>query len=345
MGGNALSVESVRLNAANYKKLSNYCVTQLALNFPLGRFHAIESYGSKADHGDLDLLVYAPRYDPFLCASSLGATEVVRNGPVTSIGISSLQEFGLEEGDVFQVDLISIDADSFEYAANYFSFNDLGNLIGRTAHAMGVAHRHDGLYYYMRDGDYKFREILLTKNYDQALIFLGYDHERFSQGFETLNEIFMYVSGSDFFNTGIFLLENRNAKSRIRDRKRKTYMEFLDFCEKNSDLTGYEYPKEKSEWFSRIKEYFPHFDGEYKEAVAALQRQRILKSKFNGEMVSKLTGLQGKELGVFMKEFKNSFGSNEELGAFVLHSTVEEIKSRVNSFVESLRGFQKSDCG
>lgn len=45
-----------------------------------------------------------------------------------------------------------------------------------------------------------------------------------------LNDIFRYVVGSACFNRDIFLLENRDAQSRIRDRKCKTCMAFLDCC-------------------------------------------------------------------------------------------------------------------
>jgi len=148
-----------------------------------------------------------------------------------------------------------------------------------------------------RDGDYHFREILLTRNYDEALTFLGYSPARFHAGFDSLSDIFEYVAGSAYFNRNIFLLENRSAQSRIRDRKRKTYAEFLKFCEAHPELPGYAYPERKADWLPRIEQGFPAFKAEHDKALADLAELRAVKAKFNGEWVSQLTGLQGKELG------------------------------------------------
>lgn len=338
MGGNALSVTSTRLTKANYERMAQDCVTKLKETFPQGRVVAIASYESKTDHGDLDLLVSFENYDPYAAAKALAATEVVRNGPVTSLGVRVRPEVEELDGNVFQVDLISIDAASFDYAAAYFSFNDLGNLIGRTAHAAGLAHKHNGLWFYVRDGDYHFREILLTRNYDEALTFLGYSPARFHAGFDSLSDIFEYVAGSAYFNRNIFLLENRNAQSRIRDRKRKTYTEFLKFCEAHPELPGYAYPERKADWLPRIEQGFPAFKAEHDKALADLAELRAVKAKFNGEWVSQLTGLQGKELGELMKRFKASFESIEAQRTFVLTKTPAELELRVRLELSKLKG-------
>lgn len=339
MGGNALSIPSVRLTRSNYTRVAAECLTKLQALYPRGRVAAVEAYRSKESHGDLDILITTPAYDPLAAAAALGTVETVRNGPVTSLGILVRPEIPHLAGNIFQVDLISIDAASFDYAAAYFAFNDLGNLIGRTAHAAGLAHKHNGLWYYLRDGDYLVKEILLTRNHDQALPFLGYDPARFNEGFEGLEDIFWYVAQSKYFNRDIFLLENRNAKSRIRDRKRKTYMDFLQFCEKHPELPAYTYPTDKAAWLPRIAEHFPNFQTEYAAALADLAEQREVKAKFNGEWVSQLTGLQGKELGGLMKAVKDSFESPEAQRAFVLAKSPRELELRVRG----VRSRQRED--
>lgn len=329
MGGNALTCTSVRLTKQNYERMAADCTAKLQAAFPQARVATIESYRSKASHGDLDVLVSSEGYDPVKAAAALDAVEVVRNGPVTSVGVIVRPEVPFRDGNVFQVDLIAIAPVAFDYCDRYFAFNDLGNLIGRTAHAAGLAHRHDGLWYYGRDGDYKFREILLTQDYWQALTFLGYDADRFAAGFEDLEDIFWYVATSAYFNRDIFLLENRNAKSRVRDRKRKTYMAFLEFCEKHPELPGYGYPQDKAAWLPRIAEHFPHFQAEYDQALADLAEQRAVKAKFNRDWVSQLTALQGKELGVLMKRLRESFKSPEAQRAFILTHSRQDIEVQV----------------
>ena len=186
--------------------------------------------------------------------------------------------------------------------------------------------------YYFRDGtsgDYKFREIVLTRKFEEALPFMGYDPVTYGQGFDTPEDIYRYVASSVFFNPAIFLLENRNATSRVRDKKRVMYMQFLKFCEAHTDLPAYQYPADKAAWLPRIAEYFPHFQAEYDQAVADLAEHRAVKAKFNGEWVAQLTGLQGKELGAVMKQFKESFESGDALRAFVLGNSLESLAVRV----------------
>jgi hypothetical protein len=336
MGGNALGRTSVRLTKKNYDRMAAECVAKLRALYPDNRATAIEAYRAKYDFGDLDILVESTGYDPHAAAEALGAHEVVRNGPTTSIGVLVREDQPYVDGNVFQVDLVSSDSASFDYAKAYFSFNDLGNLVGRTAHRAGLAHRHDGLYYYVRDGDYKFRELMLTQNYDTALSFLGYEPARFHAGFETLTDIFEYVTGSAYFHRDIFLLENRNYQSRVRDRKRKTYTDFLAYCEARPDLPAYAYPESKSAWLPRIFEQFPQFKLDYEKALQDMANQGEVKKRFNGEFVGGLTGLEGKTLGMLMKHVKESFPTPEALHQFVLSTSDEALAEHVTKVRASL---------
>lgn len=179
------------------------------------------------------------------------------------------------------------------------------------------------------DGDYKFGEIVLTRDYGAALAFLGYDPAVFAAGFDSLDDIYHYVASTPYFNRDIFLLENRNATSRVRDKKRVVYSEFLKWCEARPALTSFQYPEAKSEWLPLIAERFPHFQAAYDQSLADLARLRAVKAKFNGDWVAQLTGLQGKELGVLMMHFKNSFESVEAQRTFVLERSPDEIEARV----------------
>jgi len=120
-------------------------------------------------------------------------------------------------------------------------------------------------------------------------------------------------------------LENRNYRARVRDRKRKTYCEFLKWCEVTPGLPAYAFPEDKSAWLPRIVEHFPQFEADYAQSLADLAELRAVKAKFNGEWVSQVTGLQGKELGFLMKRFKESFRSPTEQGAYVLARRSDEL--------------------
>lgn len=323
MGGNALKQhQAVRLDKNDYEPLAGQCIARLRALYPAGRIEAIQAYREKQSFGDLDVLVAADGYDPFKAADALGSVEVVRNGPVTSVGVE------VPDG-IFQVDLIKSPLEEFDYASRYFRWNDLGNLIGRIAHAMGVAHRHDGLFFYFRDGDHLFREILLTRDHDLALLFLGLDPLRFNRGFDTLEDVFRFVASSSFFNRDIYLLQNRNAKSRVRDSKRPSYMKFLAWCEANPDLPSFSFPENKILWLARFSVHFPGFSAEHEKAESDLARIHAAREKFNGEWVSSITGLTGKPLGELIRKFRESFESTEAQHDFVLSASPDEIKNRI----------------
>lgn len=62
-----------------------------------------------------------------------------------------------------------------------------------------------------------------------------------------------------------------------------------------------------------------------------METQRAVKLKFNGEGVAQLTGLQGKELGMLMKHFKESFDTPEALQQFVLNQPRALLEQRIVS--------------
>jgi hypothetical protein len=223
---------------------------------------------------------------------------VVKNGDVTSIGV----RVGMK---IHQIDLISASVEEFEFSVNYFSFNDCGNMIGRVAHKMGLKFGHDGLWLPLRDGDHMFAKICLTRDFDEALRFMDYNPRVFHNGFATLEDIFEYVATNGRFNKEIFLLENRNTIAKTRERKRKTYMAFLEWVKTRQGLAEFEWPKDKSVWLSRIFLHFPKAAIEYHDATWNLKETKRARELFNGEMVMGLTGLEGKELGKFMKHLKD----------------------------------------
>lgn len=124
MGGKALSANvAIRLTKANYERLASECVAKLRAAYPGMRIEVLGNYLDKADFGDCDILIEA--------------VEVVRNGPVTSIGVIVRPEAPFRDGNVFQVDLIRMPLEAFDFALAYFGRGDAGNLLGRIARAMG----------------------------------------------------------------------------------------------------------------------------------------------------------------------------------------------------------------
>lgn len=337
MGGKALSQPSPRLATPRLLQLVEDLQGRLKTFNPSLQIRPIPWYTQKPDHGDLDLLVAATDdFDPSMVAKAIDAVEVVRNNTVTSLGIEQ------PEG-VFQVDLIAVDPQAFDFALSYFAYNDMGNLLGRVAHKLGFKLGHLGLSYVLRDPENDTRvidELVVTTSWSEALNFLGYDAKAYRAavargGFDTLEEIFEYVVSNPYVNRDIYLLDNRNQKARARDSKRKTYSDFLEWIEA-ADARG-EVPRfnwehkaqVRSQALDRAKGVFPSFGAAFEVALHRESQHRAARRRFNGEVVSTLTGLRGFELGAVMKEFRSRFDGEESMVAWILASNTLQIEARI----------------
>jgi hypothetical protein len=339
MGGNALQVESVRLPAARYGAVEGALRDTLRNCLPGRRIEAVVSYADKPSFGDLDILIEDDgSYDPLALAAALQATEVVRNSDVTSIGVQ------LPEG-VFQVDLIRIPSAAFDFAMHYFGHNDLGNLMGRVAHKSGAKFGHLGLLLPVRDpdqGSHLLDEICITDDFATALGLLGYDAARYqamSSGrqFRTLEDIFQFVVSTPYANRQIYLLDNRSRKARCRDAKRATYTAFLAWLEAQPDDALPAYPwaesgtpqrtAQKDAFLARAFASAPGFRQRYDAVLARAARVKQVKDKFNGELVARITGLSGKDLGQVIMRVRSGFADEAAFEAFVLGARDEAMKA------------------
>lgn len=347
MGGNALSQETVRLPAARYFQVEKRLVERLRSLLPGTRAEAVVAYAEKVDFGDMDVLIAeGPGYDPIALAQKLGAMEVVRNGEVTSFGLP------VSEG-VFQVDLICVPAASFDFALRYFSYNDLGNLLGRVAHKFGAKFGHLGLLYPLRapdNDDQMLAELEITSDFSAALALLGYDAQayeaqRAAAGFRTLEDIFDYVVTSPYVNPDIYLLENRSYRARVRDAKRPTYNKFLEWLAEQPEGSLPAFPwgeagsperqEQRRQFLETAFNQYPEFKARYEATLLMADRQRQARRYFNGDFVATITGLEGKELGMFMSRLRATFTSNAALEEFFAGASEEEARARIQQGAEN----------
>lgn len=342
MGGNALpGIPTRRLNAEEFHRVARSVTFALTERFG-ARAEAIPAYRTKADFGDLDVVVEKEKVlaegdgHAWLrdFAKAHGHARAFKaNGNVLSYDHRA--DPSGEDG--FQVDLILTPAAEFDAALAYFSYNDLGNLIGRTAHKMGFVYGHRGLLYPFRDGTHLFRTLDVCLDTDRALEFLGYDPRRFRRGFEDLPDIFDYVTGSRYFNPALFLLENRNHTDRVRDRKRKTYSAFLQHLEQHPELSAFAYPADKAEWLPRAIQAFPAFGVALEDTRRELEDSRFVRSVFNGDRVSGWTGIQGRELGHLMSAVREGFPSKDAWVAFLRSADEATLRDRVMGHLPAAR--------
>jgi hypothetical protein len=345
MGGNALKeFDARRLPAAQALQIGSKIISILQSGYSknpgVEKIRIIQSYTDKQDFGDIDILV--PNTLKSQGTSilqwlnfSFGTPEGIpyfHNNDLLSVG------YPLKEG-CFQVDLIFMSLDHFEFASSYFDFNDLGNLIGRIAHKMGLKFGHEGLLLPIRKGDHYIRELVLTKDFDEAIEFLGFDVSRYHQGFETLEDIFKYVTSSTYFNRDLYPLEHCNHKQRIRDRKRKTYMEFIRWLDNSPQIKSkIEFPQDKTAWLPLIFSKYPLVKEQYYNTLERVKKKEEASLKFNGQLVMEWTGLSDKELGRIMRSFKAQFLTHDDYLNFILCKTLDELKTEVLNVLTLITG-------
>lgn len=275
----------------------------------------VKSYRHKEDFGDIDVVI-DDRVDIVPIFAHFRPKKCAVNGNVMSIAYDSIQ-----------IDFIRTPKEYIQTTLDYFAYNDLGNLLGKIARALGFKYGNKGLIYQYKDENKNvIEDIQVTANLEDILAVFGLDSERYKQGFDTMEDIFKFVASSEFFHPELYALENATTANRIRDSKRKTYQAFLEWMESQS-FAG------RSSVASRVLERvrhqqvfhcYPHIQ----ERIDALNKEReqdkLFRSRYNGEVVSKLTGLTGADLGQFIMRITHLHTRSElmKLGEKELHDLI-----------------------
>lgn len=261
----------------------------------------IDFVREKESHGDLDILVYKDSpHSAKILADELVVQgfKVEHNKDIVSVLLLT-----------FQVDFIFVDREVASYSQHYFSWNDLGNLVGRMSKQIGLKHGHDGLYYVQRDNDRILAEHKLSNDYFTVLEILELNVDVFKKGFDTYEDMFIWVSKSPYFNPEKFSFEALNHRNKVRDRKRKVYNMFLLWCKEHT----FKQPRVVDDHLNFLSEYFPDLKEKVDQVNLRATTRKLLSEKFNGNIISSLTGLSGKELGSFIAYLKSSYTEDDLL--------------------------------
>lgn len=315
MGGSALkNTVTRRYLKDEYNEVTKFVTKILIDGIDVMEVACISSYTNKESFGDLDI-VYST-YNDFPISKNyliklFGPNEVVVNSNVTSLNVRD-----------FQVDFIHLPANEFDYGLNYFNYNDCGALIGKLAHQLGLKHGAYGLFMPVWFENQKIDDVLINLDHNKTLRVLGLSVEKFNAGFETQNDIFKFIAESQYFNPDIYLPENNTSIG--RDKKRDTYLKFLDFC---SNYTGTKYIKNVDNFTATniLVDEFPEYYSSYKNLIQNHVTKIYSAKKFNGNLVSELTGLSGKDLGNFMKLLKTNIEFKPENIALLNEVQIKEL--------------------
>lgn len=292
----------------------------------------------KKDFGDLDVLVSVDgdkeREALFhTVIDELSDFKPHVNGSVASVPI-----------DGFQVDFIMIEDRSFDFAYNYYSNNDFGNLMGRFARGKGLRLGHHGLWFELREsffsGNEKDTAVLgkfdLNYNWDEA-VRLVTGVRQVPKTFTTFEQMFYTVARFPNFRPETFYFENLDSVNRTRNKKRKVYAQFVEWIKSKVTAGGFAHlagvPTSTPESFlPSIVRANPHLALWIESKRDEWQQKKIYSHHFNGELVREYTGLEGRALGDFIQSLKNAFGGDEKFRATILLSDAPFIKYIIQSY-------------
>lgn len=329
MGGRALNnygITTVRKTTDEFNRIADN-ITQ-KINHDLGiETSIVKCYHNKETHGDLDILL---KIDNIIYNKNVNLKEYVKNtfNPNAIHNNGGVFSF---DYDQFQIDFIPIKESNWETAKVYFSYDPLGNAMGKTFHKLNLSYGWDGLKYKYRNFNGRnSHNILISKNPQKIFEFGGYNYNRYLNGFDDIEEIFDFIIDGEYFNSDIFRMENLKHIDKKRNRKRKSYHEFLKYINDNNIKSKHEFNKDKSIYLPLINDFFPeaNFYNKLKELDEKNELNKKVNEKFNGNIIMNLIpSLSGKELGNFITEFKNSLG--DDYKNKIVNMSEEDVKTKI----------------
>ena len=335
MGGRALKqygIETERKSTKDFIRIGNEITKKLKSDFDITTA-VVKCFHNKADHGDLDLLI---KVDHELHNKNINFVNYIKETfkPRAVHGNGAVYSFDYEN---FQIDFIPMKESNWEIAQVYYSYDPLGNAMGKTFHKFNLSYGWDGLKYKYRNFNGRnSHDIAISKDPRKIFEFGGFDYDRYLQGFNNIEEIFDFIISSKYFNSDIFRMENLNHIDRKRNRKRKSYHELLNYMDDNySGEIKFVFHKDKRLYHPMINDAFPEVDffNKLNELDKKNELNEKLSKKFNGKLIMEwIPGLEGKELGNAITEFRKYLGV--DFNDVVLNSTTEELKNNFISFYE-----------
>lgn len=352
MGGNLLKTWNLpekRIPTSEYNQIKNELIDKFRTDFKCNRpvnlcIAVAPSIRDKETHGDLDLII-GKWEDVDIWMFWKGATDFadyLQNEfgykPFKNSNVYSFPYKG------FQVDVTFQPMIEFEMATNYSSWGDLGNIMGRVFHKMGLHFGHSGLSFWIRQGlfdanvqwsdsDHIYHKTVLTTNMEDICEIGGFDYKRWSKGFDTEKDAFDFVISSKYFNKELFALENLNHTNRTRNRKRGMYMRFVVYVA-NCDKVGAPF-RSKHEYSLIMQCRYPHLQRSISNFRFVYEIDKIVKEKINGRLVAEwchLTEKDGPLIGKIMSEVRDVTKyillemSQEEIKQFVVDTHAKCIK-------------------
>lgn len=303
MGGNAIkdpkTNESIckRLDKSDYDIVVKYLFEILEKHEI--KYEKILELPGKKDFGDIDIMYLVDQnfnMENFIRKNiNLDESWHITTSDKTTSFALNCNIFGLNQ--YFQIDLIGVS--SFEMPRFYFSYGDIGSIIGRIATYYGLKFGQNGLWcdlseYIMKhdekiDVRINLGKILFSDDPKEICKFLDFDYDFWENEIPMLTTdvipIFNWITRSRLFNSKIFVKMNNDHRERFQ--KRNFYKNFCNFIGIESIQSCNNIDGEKDKHANLQLDAIKYFKKEKQaeELMEFEKNKRIRKTKFTGDDV------------------------------------------------------------
>lgn len=245
------------------------------------KFKLSKALPSKADHGDIDIVVSGNPNVKKALFTYLGPLikDYNKNGNIYSVLYSSESV----PGKTVHVDFLYADADDYDAQYDYLSYNDFSGILGVFCRRLHIKYGTDGVFKIYEDKKGQYHYILLTKNLRDGLKMMGYAPilAKFDD-IKTIDDIVNFISYTDLFDSSYFEGVGLNNSDRKRMRPgRPTAQEI------KTKLIALKKHRTQPDEDHYIKTQFPDKYADMVKQQAEIEAFTPAKSQYGGDWIMK----------------------------------------------------------
>lgn len=274
-GGKLFGDRAQRVTTAEMNAIFDELKKRLENQFE--KFQLSKTLASKADHGDIDIVISGNPNVKKVLFTYLGPLikDYSKNGNIYSILFNSKTDKAVH------VDFLYASADDYDAQYDYLSYNDFSGILGVFARRLRFKYGTDGFFKIYEDKRKQYHYILLTKNLRDGLKMMGYAPilSKFDD-IKTIDDIVEFISYTDLFDSSYFEGAGHNASDRKRMRAGRPTAQEL-----KTKLIALNKRRTQPDEEFYIKKLFPEKHAELSNKKAEIEAFVPAKSTYGGDWI------------------------------------------------------------
>jgi hypothetical protein len=321
-GGKLFGTRASRVSTAEMNSI--FDELKNLLNDKFNKFKLSKSLPSKADHGDIDVVVSGGGDVVNTLKSQLGnkVIDYSRNSNIYSVLYKS------DTGKNVHIDFIHSDNDEdFEAQRMYLALNDFSGILGVMARQNGYKYATTGFHKIYVDKSGRHHDILITKNLKDGLRILGYgdvlgDYDNIQNN----DDVIKFISSSPMFDSDDYKGQTMNHSDRKRVRAGRPSADYI-----RKSLIGLNKHKQISDPDYFLKRLFPDKYQMLLDKQKEIESFTPVKSKYGGDWIMQNFNVKpGPVLGKIKQYWLQKYGDNLD------NVPEDELRQDTDIYIKSL---------